>query len=109
MWTLPLGIISNADPDSGVEANMYFDVDFNAYATNSKVSDSDLNLTKTTKTFSVVCKFSSHYWLLWWVTSPDARPVNQPITQHYSPKPQQSVKQWMPFANDGEANHHTSQ
>ena len=42
MWTLPLGTISNADPDSGVEANMYFDVDFNAYATNSKVSDNDL-------------------------------------------------------------------
>ena len=44
MWTLPLGTISNADPDSGVEANMYFDVDFNAYATNSKVSDNDLRI-----------------------------------------------------------------
>ena len=44
MWILPLGTISNADPDSGVEANMYFDVDFNAYATNSKVSDNDLRI-----------------------------------------------------------------
>ena len=60
MWTLPLGTISNADQDSGVEANMYFDVDFNAYATNSKVSDTDLKSEKQTKKFSVVCKFWSH-------------------------------------------------
>ena len=77
MWTLSLGTISNADPDSGVEANMYFDVDFNAYATNSKVSDNNLKITKSNEEiFSSLQGLVAYYSLLWWVTHPDARQVN---------------------------------
>ena len=50
-----------------------------------------------------------HYWILWYVTPPDSRPVVWPFTFRltvYSPKPQQSVRQWRPFAKDNEANAH---
>ena len=50
-----------------------------------------------------------HYWILWYVTPPDSRAVIWPFTFRltvYSPKPQQSVRQWRPFAKDNEANPH---
>ena len=37
MWSINFGTVTNNDPDGGVEADMFFDLDFNAYATNSKV------------------------------------------------------------------------
>ena len=37
MWRINFGTVANSDPDGGVEADMLFNVKFNAYATNSKV------------------------------------------------------------------------
>ena len=52
----------------------------------------------------------THYWLLWIVTSTGMRSVNWPIRHLtlYSPKPQPSVRQWRPFANNNEVIAHES-
>ena len=42
------------------------------------------------------------------VTPTDSRPVNSSHLTIHSPKRQQSARQWMPFANNNEANEQKS-
>ena len=59
--------------------------------------------TLESKSLSLLHPNSIHYWFYGWLRLPHK------ASQHFSQKPQPSVRQWRPFANDYEANSHKSQ